>query len=432
VPLLGDQSLFQASALRLSGPGYAAPLVLTTSDFRFIVAEQLSGSDINPSVVLIEPEGRGTAPAILAAALWLEKTSPDEMMLVAPSDHLVLDVDAFQAAVALGEKAARAGQLVNFGIQPTRAETGYAYLELDGSVADPGPIRLKSYVEKPDTVTAETMLSDGNFLWDAGVYLFTARTVIEAFTIHASDFLEPVHAAVDAGKQDLGLLCLDPRAWAQTNNTSIAYAVMERADNLSVVPFAGGLFDLGAWDAVWRETPHDSSGVGLSGQATAIACEDTLLRSEDASLELVGIGLQNIVAVAMPDAVLVADMSRAQEVKLAVSALKEKQATQAEGFPKDFHPWGRSERLVAGDRFQVNHMVIHPGATLSMQSHHHRSEHWIAIEGTAKVVVDEIVKLVSENESIFIPSGKGYSMENPGKVPTVLIKVTTDIHRVEI
>ncbi|MAY85955.1 MAG: mannose-1-phosphate guanylyltransferase/mannose-6-phosphate isomerase [Pseudooceanicola sp.] len=427
VPLVGEETLFQASAQRLSGDGFAAPLVLTNSDFRFIVTEQIAAAGIDPGAILIEPAGRNTAPAILAAALYLEKTDPGALMLVAPSDHVVPDAEAFRAAVEAGAEAARAGRLVTFGIKPTHAETGYGYLEL---AEDPGdfaarPLALSRFVEKPDAATAETMVEAGTFLWNAGIFLFSVKTILEAFRTHAPDLIAPVQAAVDQGQPDLGFLRLDPEAWAKAEDISIDYAVMERADNLSVVPFAAGWSDLGGWDAVWRETGRDARGVATSGQATAIDCDDSLLRSEDDTLEVVGIGLKNIVAVAMPDAVLVADASRAQDVKQAVAALKAKKAKQAESFPKDHRPWGWFESLVIGDRFQVKRIVVHPGEALSLQSHHHRSEHWIVVEGTARVTVDDAVTLVTENQSVYIPLGAVHRMENPGKVPMVLIEVQT-------
>lgn len=426
-PLLGDTTLFQDSAQRLAGEGYAAPLVLTNSDFRFIVTEQLSEVGIDPGAILIEPEGRNTAPAVLAAALHLLKTDPEALMLVAPSDHVVPDAPAFRAAVQAGVAAARDGQLVTFGIKPTHAETGYGYLELDGDAGDfsPRAIGLKRFVEKPDADTAEQMLAAGTFLWNAGIFLFSVQTIVAAFRSHAPELMAPVQAAVDQGQPDLGFLRLDPKAWSEAEDISFDYAVMERADNLTVVPFAAGWSDLGGWDAVWREAGPDADGVVAQGPATAIECENSLLRSEDDALELVGIGLKNIIAVAMPDAVLVADVSRAQDVKLAVAALKAKAAKQATAFPKDHRPWGWFESLVIGDRFQVKRIVVHPGAALSLQSHHHRSEHWIVVEGTAKVTVDDEVKLVSENQSVYIPLGAVHRMENPGKVPMVLIEVQT-------
>ena len=426
-PLTGDKTLFQASAERLSGPDFTPPVVLTNSEFRFIVTEQLMGVAIDPGAILIEPEGRNTAPAILAAALWLEQSDPEALMLVAPSDHVVPDAQAFCEAVTAGADAARTGQLVTFGITPTYAETGYGYLELP-QAPDAGamtPVLLTRFVEKPDATQADAMIKSGNYLWNAGIFLFSVQTILQAFRAHAPDLINPVAEAVSKGKPDLGFLRLDPTAWAQAQDISIDYAVMERASNLSVVPFSAGWSDLGGWDAVLRETPQDARGVATSGQATAIDCDNTLLRSEDETLEMVGIGLKNIVAVAMPDAVLVADISRAQDVKLAVAALKQKHAKQATTFPKDHRPWGWFESLVVGNRFQVKRIHVHPGAALSLQSHHHRSEHWIVVEGTAKVTVDEEVKLISENQSVYIPLGAVHRMENPGKVPMVLVEVQT-------
>ncbi|UWR55180.1 mannose-1-phosphate guanylyltransferase/mannose-6-phosphate isomerase (plasmid) [Phaeobacter inhibens] len=427
VPLVGETTLFQASALRLSGEGFAAPMVLTNSDFRFIVTEQLAEAGIDPGAILIEPAGRNTAPAVLAAALWLRARDPDGLMLVAPSDHVVPDAAAFRAAVAAAEPAARAGQLVTFGIKPDRAETGYGYLELDGDPGDFSPkvIGLKRFVEKPDLATAEDMLASGQFLWNAGIFLFSVKAIIAAFETHAPDLMVPVQGAVDQGEPDLGFLRLDPAAWDGAADISIDYAVMERAENLAVVPYAGGWSDLGGWDAVWRESGPDGDGIVTQGRATAIECSNSLLRSEDDGLEVVGIGLKDVIAVAMPDAVLVADASRAQEVKKAVAALKAKSARQAEAFPKDHRPWGWFESLVVGERFQVKRIHVHPGAALSLQSHHHRSEHWIVVEGTAKVTVDDSVQLVSENQSVYIPLGAMHRMENPGKVPMVLIEVQT-------
>jgi mannose-1-phosphate guanylyltransferase/mannose-1-phosphate guanylyltransferase/mannose-6-phosphate isomerase len=269
------------------------------------------------------------------------------------------------------------------------------------------------------------MLAEGNYLWNAGIFLFSVRAILAAFEKHANFLNAPIRQAIDEGQVDLGFLRLDPVAWAQAQDISIDYAVMEKADNLAVVPFAAGWSDLGGWDAVLRESERDAEGVATHGPATALDCKNTLLRSEDDALEVVGIGLEDIIAVAMPDAVLVAHASRAQDVKNAVSALKAKGAKQATAFPKDHRPWGWFESLVIGERFQVKRIVVHPGAALSLQSHHHRAEHWIVVEGTAKVTIDDKVNLVSENESVYIPLGTKHRMENPGKVQMVLIEVQT-------
>lgn len=426
-PLAGDTTLFQASAQRLSGEGFAAPVILTSSDFRFIVTEQLMEIGIDPDTILIEPEGKNTAPAVLAAALLVAKTDPERLMLVAPSDHVVPDAQAFRQTVIAGVPAAKAGQVVTFGIKPTHAETGYGYLELSESPANDTlrPLALKRFVEKPDALRAEKMVDAGSYLWNAGIFLFSAKTILAAFRTHAPDLIDPVKAAVDQGVPDLGFLRLASEPWAKVESISIDYAVMEKADNLSVLPFAGGWSDLGGWDAVLRNAPKDARGVAVSGAATALDCDNTLLRSEDPTLELVGIGLKNIITIAMPDAVLVADISRAQDVKLAVAALKKKQAKQAETFPKDHRPWGWFESLVIGERFQVKRIVVHPGAALSLQSHHHRSEHWVVVQGTAKVTINDDVTLVTENQSVYIPVGATHRLENPGKVELHLIEVQT-------
>ena len=424
VPLVGEKTLFQGSVLRMKGSGYAAPVVITNSDFRFIVTEQLQEVGIEPGVVLIEPEGRNTAPAVLVAALYAARKDPEAVLLVAPSDHVVPDVEAFRAAVAKGMKAVEKGQLVTFGVRPTHAETAYGYLQVS-TLSDGDPVKLERFIEKPDAATASKMLADGSYLWNAGIFLFRAKDIIAAFQTHAPDLTKPVTEALDGGHADLGFFRLGSDAWAGANDISIDYAVMEKAANLSVVPFDAGWSDLGGWDAVWRESKADESGVVLSGEATAIDCADTLLRSDSDRLQVVGIGLKNVMAIAMNDAVLVADMSRAQDVKKAVDVLKAKGAAQATTFPKDHRPWGWFESLVVGDRFQVKRIYVHPGASLSLQSHHHRAEHWIVVCGTAEVTIDDQVQLVTENQSVYIPLGAVHRMKNPGQVPMVLIEVQT-------
>lgn len=425
VPLVGPQTLFQASALRASGAGFAPPVVITNSDFRFIVQDQLAEAGLTAQAILIEPSARNTAPAVLAAALHLHRQDPDAVMLVAPSDHVVPDKDAFLAAVRAGLGAVDQGRLVTFGIQPTYPETGYGYLELAGPVQDAGTVPLIRFVEKPDLARAEQMIATGRYLWNSGIFLFRAADILAAYQAHAPQMMAQVAQAVEDAQEDLGFLRLAPAAWGQLEDISIDHAVMEKADNLSVVPFRAGWSDLGGWDAVWREGTRDAQGVQSTGDAIAIDCEDTLLRADSEDLALVGIGLKDMVVVAMNDAVLVADKSRAQDVKLAVDALKKKGAKQATDLPKDHRPWGWFESLAVGPRFQVKRIHVHPGAALSLQSHMHRSEHWIVVEGTAKVTVDGETRLVTENESIYIPLGAVHRMENPGKLPMVLIEVQT-------
>lgn len=422
--LVGDESLFKASVRRLSGQDFAPPVVVTGSDFRFVVTEQLLEAGIDPGAVLIEPDARNTAPAVLAAALHVAASDPEALLLVAPSDHVISDAEAFRAAVLSGVAAAEAGHLVTFGIRPTHAETGYGWLELAGRDGDDA-VPLRRFVEKPDAVRAAEMLAAGTYLWNAGIFLFSAKAIIAAFEAHAPALLPPVAAAVAKARADLGFLRLDPASWAGVEAISIDYAVMEKAVNLMVVPYSAGWSDLGGWDAVAREMGPDAAGVSASGAATAIDCTDSLLRSDSEGVELVGIGLKNIIAVAMNDAVLVADRSRAQDVKKAVEVLKAKGARQAETFLRDHRPWGWFETLALADRFQVKRIVVHPGASLSLQSHLHRSEHWIVVSGTARVTIDDKVQLLTENQSVYIPLGAVHRMQNPGKVPMVLIEVQT-------
>lgn len=425
--IIGDESLFQKSAKRLDGPSYAAPVIVTGNDFRFVVVEQLAACAIAPQSILIEPEGRNTAPAVLAAALVLAEQDPASVMLVAPSDHVIADDAAFRAAVEAAVPRALAGDLVTFGITPTHPETGYGYLELAAG-ADPAaglPQPLAAFVEKPDAARAAAMLASGRYLWNAGIFLFTAQSLIAACRKHAADLMAPVEAAVAGAVGDLGFTRLASEPWAQVPNISIDYAVMERADNLAVMPFNASWSDLGSWDAVWQEGGPDTAGNVIGDHALAIDCRNTLLRSESERLEVVGIGLDDMIVVATSDAVLVSRKSEAQRVKDAVTALKQRGATQAEAFPVDRRPWGWFESLVVGDRFQVKCIQVQPGAALSLQSHHHRAEHWIVVEGTARVTIDNTVQLLSENQSVYIPLGSVHRLENPGKLPLTLIEVQT-------
>lgn len=430
VSLTGPETLFQASARRVGamdgGLEFARPMILTNGDYRFIVTEQLTTIGIDPGPILIEPEVRNTGPAVLAATLRAHDADPEAIMLVLPSDQVIPDSQGFQAAVARGLPAVAGGDIVTFGVAPDRPETGYGYLELaPRSDADEAPTKLRRFVEKPDTATAESLLADGRYLWNTGIILFAAKDMLAAFNDHAADLVAPVRASLEQAEADLGFCRIAPGPWAEVPNVSIDTAVIERAANLSVVPFTGAWSDLGNWQAVLRESAPDDSGVATSGQATAIDCRNSLLRSENDDLELVGIGLDGIVAVATPDAVLVADAARVQDVRLAVETLKQKGAKQATEFPRDHRPWGYFETLALSERFQVKRIVVKPGAALSLQSHFHRSEHWIVVSGTAKVTVDDTVTLVSENESIYVPLGAVHRMENPGKVPMVLIEVQT-------
>ena len=425
--LMGEESLFQACARRLSGPAFSAPVVVTADPFRFIVTEQLAAVEKASAAILIEPEGKNTAPAVAAAALWIGAQAPDALMLIAPSDHVIPDHEGFRAAVEVAAERALAGDIVTFGIEPSRPETGYGYLELEEGAepASATPQRLARFVEKPDAERAAQMVSGGRHLWNAGIFLASVKTMLAAFEAHAPDVLQKARTAVEDAELDLGFTRLNPEAWSGLDDLSIDYGIMERSSNLAVMPYTGHWSDLGGWEAVWQESTPDHEGTVVSEGSIAIECRDTLLRSESEGQRIVGIGLEDIIAVAMKDAVLVTRKSTSQRTKEAVAYLKDLGADQAEQFTVDHRPWGHFESLAMGSRFQVKRIVVEPGAALSLQSHKHRAEHWIVVEGTAKVTIDQTISLVAENESVFIPLGAKHRLENPGTVQMILIEVQT-------
>ena len=423
--IFGAESPFQASARRVSGPGFAAPIIVTGDSFRFVVSEQLGAASLTACATLTETESRNTAPAILAAAIWLAAREPDAMMIVVPTDHVMPDRDTFHEAVTAARPAAEAGTIVTFGIRPTRPEPGYGYLELaEGAVTDASlPQPLARFIEKPDADRAADILKTGRVLWNAGIFLFRARTILEAFKAHAPGMLAPASAAVKHATVERGYTRLAAEHWSQVEAISIDHAIMEKQLPLAVMPYRGAWSDLGNWESIWHETGADGSGNVVSPHALAINCDNTLLHSGDERLELVGIGLSDIIAVAMPDAVVVARRSDAQRIKEAVAALKARGARQASQFNRDDRPWGWFESLSTGRRFQVKRIVVNPGAALSLQSHRHRSEHWIVVEGSARATVGNRTTTVMENEHVYVPKGQIHRLANPGKTPLVLIEV---------
>lgn len=421
VPLMGQHSLYQGTLQRFSGENYAAPMIMTGEDFRFMAVEQAAALGLDDARVVVEPVGRDTAAAILAAAIMLEGT-PDDLMLVAPSDHVMTDTDAFHKAVDAGRAAAADGALVTFGVTPSRPETGFGYLQLAGR--PDGATTITKFTEKPDLETAQSMLDAGHYLWNAGLFMGRVKDFIAAFETHAPDLIPPVRNAVDKKKSDLDFCRLDEPSFADARAISVDYAIMENADWVVAVPLDCGWSDLGSWDALWEVTKTDGSNAVI-GDATAINCEGTYLRSDDPGMTLVGLGLKDTVAVAMRDAVLVADKSRSQEVKGVVEMLRKADKAQADDYPRFHRPWGWYETLCIDTRFQVKRIMVKPGGVLSLQSHRHRSEHWIVVAGTAEVTIGEEVQLVTENQGVYIPLGAKHRMANPGKVPMYLIEVQT-------
>ena len=373
---------------------------------------------------MIEAEAKNTASPILAASLFAHANDPKSVLLVAPSDHVIPDTSAFHAAVKIGLEQISAGKIVTFGVCPTRPETGYGYLELaDDNLGGGVTSRVVRFVEKPQSSCAEQMLNAGNYLWNAGIFLFTASDMIAAFETFAPDILLLTKDAVETAKADLGFLRLNPEPWQRLEDISIDYAIMEKTRNLVAVSYTSKWSDLGSWDAVWSEFPKDSVGLALSDGAHAIDCSDTLLRSESPGQQIFGLGLDNIIAIAMADAVLVAQKDRAQDVRKVVDHLKASNIPQAQIFPKDHRPWGWFESLANGNRFQVKRICVKPGGALSLQSHSHRCEHWVVVEGEATVTVNDKVKLLTEGQSVYVPRGAIHRMENCGELLMVLIEV---------
>ena len=425
--LLDDKTLFQSAAFRLAPTAkidFAPHLTLTNSDFRFIVTEQLQAIGIEPGNVLIEPETKNTAPAILAASIFAQSRDPEAILLVAPCDHLIPDKANFHEAVRIGLNYVRGGKMVTFGIKPKKPVTGYGYLEISKHILDSnGSSSVEQFIEKPNLELAEKMFTSGNFLWNSGIFLFRAIDMIEAFKKFEPDILSLTSDAVKTATADLGFLRLNPEPWRALKNTSIDYAIMEKISNLIAVPYTSKWSDLGGWDAIWSESQKDKLGNATSEGAYALDCSDTLLRAESPSQKILGLGLKEIVAIAMPDAVLVANKSKAQDVKKVVEILNKNQIAQGETFPKDHRPWGWFESLVTGDGFQVKRIFVNPISALSLQSHKHRTEHWVVVEGKAKVTIDDQIKIISAGESVFVPLGSVHRLENLEREPIILIEI---------
>ncbi|MDC0969288.1 mannose-1-phosphate guanylyltransferase/mannose-6-phosphate isomerase [Alphaproteobacteria bacterium] len=420
-----NNSLFQQSALRLISSdkmSFSKHMIITNSEYRFIVCEQFQKISIDPGPIIIEPESKNTAPAILAAALYSYAQDKDAVLLISPSDHVIPDIEAFHNALARGLKDVSDGKIVTLGISPSRPETGYGYLSLSTETKN-GSMLVDRFIEKPDEANAKSMMSDGNFLWNAGIFLFKAEDLILAYKNFAFDCLKLTKHALETAQLDLGFLRLNPDPWSKLKNISIDFAIMEKVKNLVAIPFTSKWSDLGDWGAVWVEANKNELGTALSNSAHAIDCSDTLLRSENKDQQIVGLGLNNIIAIAMSDAVLIAQKDRVQDIKKIVDHLKINDIKQAESHLKDFRPWGWFECLKLGDCFQVKRIFVNPGAAISLQSHNYRSEHWIVVEGLAKVTIDEEINFVNPGNSVFIPKGAKHRMENQTEKPLVIIEV---------
>ena len=416
-------SFFQQAVNRVSSEQFEHPVVITNDLYRFIVKDQLNEIGIKQSHILIEPEPKSTAPAILAAAIQLTAKSSDACMLVMPSDHHIPDPDLFCSTIQEGLSTIAKGRLITWGSIPDSAETGYGYLELaEFPIDEPAP--LKSFVEKPSLNIAKSMLGKGNFLWNMGIYLFRIVDIIAAFKKYSPDIYMGVMASMDAAWKDLDFIRIASEPWSKVKDISVDYAIMEKADNLSVIPYEGKWSDCGSWTSVGKDFNDGQIDQNENSSSTvAIDCRNVLLRSEDDGPIVVGIGLSDLAVVAMSDAVLVTDMKQTHKVRDAVNELTQRGFQQAIDFPLSHRPWGWSENLVINDRFQVNRIVVKPGQAITMQSHQHRSEHWTVVVGSAEVTIDDSRFTVSENQSIFIPKGSQHRLQNTTSEQLEIIEV---------
>ncbi len=418
--LLDGPSLFQRTVDRVMAPGFAEPTVITGEDYRFIAQKQMTEMQATCGALIVEPEGRNTAPAVLTAAL-VHKDTPDKVLLVVPSDHQITDDRTFRQVIAKAARVAEKGLIVTLGIKPDHAATGFGYLRVEGGNDD--ALMISQFVEKPDADTAAAMLEEGNWLWNSGMVLFRVDTVLKAFEAHAPDLIGPAEAAMALGGEDLGFTRLNAEAYKRCADISFDHAIMENLQQCAALPLTCGWSDLGSWQALKDIGEPNSQDTVTAGNATAIDCEGSLLKSENPDVKLVGLGLKNIMAVATDDGILIADRSESANVGQVVETLRAEGATQADGFKRCYRPWGYYETLSLGPRFQVKRIMVEPGAKLSLQSHVHRAEHWVVVSGSAKVTVNDDVKLLTENESTYIPLGAVHRLENPGKLPLHLIEV---------
>jgi len=420
--LTGQDTLFQQTVARTRLlPDVAAPVVVASEDHRFLAADQLLEAGVHGATIVLEPAARNTAPAIALGALKALEIDAEAVLLVLPADHLIGDTESFTAAVQQALPAARDGWLVTFGIRPDRPETGFGYIRRAESIGG-SAFRVAKFVEKPDQATAQGYLDDGGYDWNSGMFLFKAARYLEELGQHAPDMLAAVRAAYATGHGDLDFVRVDGTAFAKVPDNSIDYAVMEKTSRAAVIPVSCAWSDIGSWSALWLSGKHDEQGNQREGDTMTVNTRNSLLRSHDRHM-IATVGVDDLIVVSTPDATLVAHRDAAQDVKKVVDQLKASGRTE-HSFHRVVHrPWGSYDSLEAGSRFQVKRIVVKPGASLSLQKHHHRAEHWIVVSGTAEVTCDDKVFLMTENQSTYIPLGSVHRLSNPGKVPLELIEV---------
>ncbi len=423
-PLLSAQSLLQETALRARGVSLSAPEIVCNEEHRFLIAEQLREAGIESPKILLEPVGRNSAPAIAAAALLVAQTDPQAVLWLMAADAAITKPEALNTAMQNAIAGAEQGLVVTFGMKPTRPETGYGYIEVGQTISGlEGISTVKAFREKPDEEQAEFFLKSGDYLWNSGMFVFRADTLLREMEEHAPEVMTAVRAAFEARKGDLFFERLGVEEFKTAPDISIDYAIAERSSNVAVVPADLGWSDVGSWDALWDISPKDTAGNVAVGDVLIEDSKNSYVRSEKYLTAVAGV--DDLVVVTTDDAVLVTHRDRAQDVKKIVDRLKKAKRPEAASHNRCYRPWGFYESLIQNDRFQVKRIVVQPGEKLSLQKHFHRAEHWIVVGGVALVTRDEDKVLVRENESIYLPQGCIHRMENPGKIPLTLIEVQT-------
>lgn len=422
LPLVTDKSLLQDTASRLDGvPDQGNAVYVCNEEHRFLLAEQVAQIGKTPSTIILEPEGRNTAPALTLAALYLTHRDPEALMIVMPADHVMREPARFTEAVQTGRDRAAAGSLVTFGIVPDRPETGYGYIRRGDALAGEDVYAVGAFVEKPDLETATHYLDVGDYYWNSGIFMMRADSWLEEIAKFRPDILERCRRAMDGGKQDSDFFRVNKAEFGACPSDSIDYAVMEKTEHAVVVPLAAGWSDVGAWPALWDVCPRDENGNVTQGDVIAEDTHNAFLVAQHRVLATVG--LDNIIVVETPDAVLVASKDKAQNVKEIVNRLKKDRREECKVHRRVYRPWGSYEGIDSGPRFQVKRLTVKPGAQLSLQMHHHRAEHWVVVKGTARVTCGDQVFNLHENESTYIPMGERHRLENPGAIPLEVIEI---------
>lgn len=420
LPLLGETTMLQTTLSRIAQLEAApAPVVICNNEHRFIAAEQCRLAGVEPESIILEPVGRNTAPAVAVAALRALKVNPDACILVLPADHHIADEKAFAAAVDAAYQVAREGHLVTFGVKATRPETGYGYIRAPGSGDGARPIA--GFVEKPELELAQSYVDSGEYFWNSGMFVFHAASLLEELERLAPDIHRACKQAIEGATEDMAFLRVDEQAWRSCPADSIDYAVMEKTSRGMMVPFSADWSDVGSWSSVREQSERDDAGNVARGDVYTEQCNNSMFYG--GSRLLAGVGLDDIIVVDTLDAVLVAHADRAQDVKRIVEELETERRPEARLHRKVYRPWGSYDSIDNSERFQVKRLTVLPGATLSLQMHHHRAEHWIVVSGTALVTKNDDKFLLHENESTYIPMGTTHRLENPGKIVLEIIEV---------